>query len=197
MFGLAALSSDMTIEQELAAKDVYTTRLYFENPINFASLESLDKQLLSIRDRFPECVKEIIFGCTSATALLFKKDSPFITPLHSALSIMGSKIDLLTPYDEYAHNLVKDWFESKGVKIERESFMGFDNDVEIATLNKNYLLDVIDRFGSSTGEVFISCTALPVLHLLDGFSDEITYHSSNSVLLDTMNRIRRENDISN
>ena len=197
MFGLAALSSDMTIEQDLAARDVFTTRLYFENPINFVSLESLDKQLLSIRDRFPECVKEIIFGCTSATALLFKKDSPFITPLHSALSIMGNKIDLLTPYDEYAHNLVKDWFESNGVEIERESYMGFNNDVEIAKLDKNYLLNVIDRFGSSTGEVFISCTALPVLHLLDDLPSNISYHSSNSVLLNTMNKIRREDDLPN
>lgn len=197
MFGLVALSTDMTIEQDLAAKDVFTTRLYFENPINSTSLENLDKQLLSVKDRFPECVKEIIFGCTSASALLFKEESPFITPLHSALSIMGNKIDLLTPYDEDTHNLVKDWFESKGVEVVREHYMGFNNDFEIANLDNDYLLDVIDRFGSDTGEVFISCTALPVLHLLDDLPNNISYHSSNSVLLHAMDKIRRQNDLSN
>lgn len=199
MFGLAALSTDMTIERDLSNDDVYTTRLRFDNPITYQSLASLECEIADVETKLPNSVKHIVFGCTSATAAIYKdKPCPYLTPLHSSLELLSDSIDLFTPYDKEVHNLVKSWFLSKNISISKEHWMGYENDIEIAQIDHDLLKSDIIGFGSKSGTVFLSCTALPAFDIMNSLpNSKIKYVSSNSSLLYKMNKIRRQNALPN
>lgn len=193
MIGLIALSSDMNIEKDFHQYyngNIFTSRVIFNNPINQKNLFDIKNELKDIKKKFPVDTSKYIFGCTSGTAVIGEYiENNFLNPLTATLNWCKhynfKQLGLFTPYNHDVHQTVKNWFENKGIKILEHKCLNIDSDITVANLDHKYLKDQILNFNTTADAVFLSCTALPVLGLLDQISQETgkKYTSSNSSLI--------------
>ena len=191
--GLIALSTDLTIERdfhEYCDHDTYTTRIIFNNPITRESLSSLAGQVDDAKNRFPMKMDKYVFGCTSGTAVIGEANLPgLINPLTSArnwLNVHGRKeLSLITAYTENVSNIVKEWFEQNGFKIVKHKFLNYSSDIEIGQLNRVDLLQTVLDFDPDCDTVFSSCTALPIVDMLEDLKTGtgVDYISSNQTMI--------------
>lgn len=194
--GLIALSSDLTIERDLhkySNHNIFTTRIVFENPITRESLFNLSSQVIGAKERLPDNIDYYVFGCTSGTAIIGEDGlSGLINPLSSSLEWLkeyGKKeIGLITPYTNDIHHIVKNWFQLNDIIIKDDMYLGYESDVEIALMDRMILQERILAFKTSCDTVFLSCTALPALDIMDSINNQITYISSNSSIIWKINK---------
>ena len=171
--GLIALSTDLTIEEDFhkyCQHDVYTTRIIFQNPLTPENLALLKEQIEDAKLRFPFVMDRYVFGCTSGTAIIGEGNiANCINPLSACLHWMKqhnkSELSLLTPYNEEVHGAVKDWFTKKGITVKNDIFLDYTSDIDIANIDKKHLVDKISILGDDV--IFSSCTALPVMDIID------------------------------
>ena len=191
--GLISLSTDITIERdfhEYCDHDVFTTRIIFKNPITKESLSDLAGQIDEAKMRFPMKMDKYVFGCTSGTAVIGESNLPeLVNPLTSArnwLNAHGRKeLSLITAYTEDVSNIVKQWFEQSGFKIIKHKFLNYSNDIEIGRINRVDLLQTVLDFDPDCNTVFSSCTALPIIDMLEDLKENtgVDYISSNQTML--------------
>ena len=79
-----------------------------------------------------------------------------------------------------------EYFSKENIKVSSFSSFNLDSDLEIGKVDPNYLLEILTKMDTGDADaLFISCTALPALKIIDQIETKInkTVLSSNQTLI--------------
>jgi len=214
--GLLALSTDLTIEndfQSICQKlplDLFVNRIHNENPLTKENLMKMYDQIAPVTEKIlpGQKINTIAYACTSGTITigedkvkekvqLAKPGCYVTTPITSALKAFiemnAKKIALFTPYPESVNKTILEYFNRKNINIISFSTFNIDLDEDIASVDPKHLLETLIKLDLRDADaLFISCTALPALEILDEVEKKIgkTILSSNQTLIwDTLRSV--------
>ena len=207
--GLITLSTDLTMESDFYSInkdlpiDIFVNRIKNYNPLTKENLLKMYDQLESVtKDILPnEKIDTVAYGCTSGTIAigkdkikekiqLAKPDCYVTTPITSAIKAIYKmkvkKIAVFTPYPESVNKTVFEYFAKEKIEISSFSSFNLDSDSDIGKVDPDYLLEILAKIDTGDSDaLFISCTALPVLKIIDQVETKIkkTVFSSNQTLI--------------
>ena len=207
--GLIALSTDQTIENDFnkicnnLPLDIFVNRIHNQNPLTKENLLKMQDDLELVANRIlpDEKINTIAYGCTSGTIaigeakvrdkiLLAKPGCYVTTPVTSAVKafkIMNiNKIALFTPYPDAVNKTILEYFSQKNIEVLSFASLNLNLDSEIANVDPNYILEISSKLEmKNVDALFISCTALPVLNILNKLENKLKklVLSSNQTLI--------------
>jgi maleate isomerase len=110
-----------------------------------------------------------------------------------------TKISLFTPYSKRLNDQVLDYFKEEGFEIMSNSYFDIEADYDIGKVDQNYLYNVLSETDLNGAEaIFVSCTALPVLPIIDKLEKKlntIVLSSNQALIWDTLVKINKNNSI--
>lgn len=191
-FGLVALATDLTIEGDAArlmpqGSRLHVTRIAFENPTTAENLRQTGPRLADAAALLVPGValKGVGFGCTSASAVLGQgvqdalgARAPVSTPTSGALrgfqALGVSRVALMTPYLRETADLVGDHFAAHGLDVVSRRSMEQGDDRDMALLTDAQVMEfALASDHADAQALFMSCTALPALGLIDRIEAEL------------------------
>ena len=214
--GLIALSTDQTIEGDFKnicknlPLEIFVNRIHNQNPLTKENLQKMESDLESVTNKIlpGERLNAVAYGCTSGTIaigenkikekILLAKPNCYVTnPITAtmkAFKLMNiKKIALFTPYPDDVNKTILDYFVSRNIIVTSFTSLNLNLDSEFANVDPNYILKLLSKIETKDAEaVFISCTALSVLNILNQLESSIkkTVLSSNQTLIwDTIRSI--------
>jgi len=214
--GLLALSTDLTIEsdfQSICQKlplDLFVNRIHNENPLTKENLLKMCDQIEPVTERIlpGQKINTIAYGCTSGTIAigedkvkekiqLAKPDCYVTTPITSAIKAFkemnAKKIALFTPYPESLNKTILEYFSKKNINIISFSTFNIDLDEDIASVDPKHLSETLVKLETNDADaLFISCTALPALEILDDVEKKIgkiVLSSNQTLIWDTLRSV--------
>ena len=109
------------------------------------------------------------------------------------------KIALFTPYPETVNKSILEYFDRKKINIISFSTFNIDLDEDIASVDPNYLLETLIKLDMDDADaLFISCTALPALEIIEKVEkkiNRIVFCSNQTLIWDTLRSIGYKNPI--
>ena len=214
--GLLALSTDLTIEsdfQSICQKlplDLFVNRIHNENPLTKENLLKMRDQIESVTEKIlpGQKINTVAYGCTSGTIAigedrvkekvqLAKPNCYVTTPITSAIKAFKKmnlkKIALFTPYPESVNKTILEYFNKKNINIVSFGTFNIDLDEDIASVDPKHLLETLIKLDINDAEaLFVSCTALPALEILDQVEkkiNKIVLSSNQTLIWDTLRSI--------
>ena len=214
--GLLALSTDLTIEsdfQSICQKlplDLFVNRIHNENPLTKENLLKMHDQIKPVTEKIlpGQKINTIAYACTSGTIAigedkvkekvqLAKPGCYVTTPITSAVKAftkMNAKnIALFTPYPESVNKTILEYFNKKNINIVSFSTFNIDLDEDIASVDPEYLLKTLIALDINNADaLFISCTALPTLEIIDQVEkkiNKIVFSSNQTLIWDTLRSV--------
>ncbi len=214
--GLLALSTDLTIESDFQSifqklpLDLFVNRIHNENPLTKENLLKMYDQIEPITEKIlpGQKINTVAYGCTSGTIAigedkvkekvqLAKPGCYVTTPITSAIKAFKEmnvkKIALFTPYPESVNKTILEYFDKKNINIISFSTFNIDLDEDIASVDLKHLSETLIKLDINDADaLFVSCTALPALEILDEVEKKIgkTVFSSNQTLIwDTLRSV--------
>jgi len=214
--GLLALSTDLTIEsdfQSICQKlplDLFVNRIHNENPLTKENLLKMHEQIESVTEKIlpGQKINTVAYGCTSGTIAigedrvkekvqLAKPDCYVTTPITSAIKAFKKmnlkKIALFTPYPESVNKTILEYFNKKNINIVSFGTFNIDLDEDIASVDPKHLLETLIKLDINDADaLFVSCTALPALEILDQVEkkiNKIVLSSNQTLIWDTLRSI--------
>ena len=214
--GLIALSTDQTIEGDFnnvcknLPLDIFINRIHNQNPLTKENLLKMEKDLESVANKIlpDEKINTIAYGCTSGTIaigedkikekiLLAKPGCYVTTPVTSAIKAFKQmnikKIALFTPYPDSVNKTILEYFTKKNIEVLSFASLNLNLDSEFANVDPNYILEISSKLETKNADaLFISCTALPVLNILDKLEKKIkkpVLSSNQTLIWDTIRSI--------
>ena len=214
--GLLALTTDLTIEKDFNSIfnqlpiDVFVNRIHNENPLTKENLLKMSDQIEGITKKIlpGEKINTIAYGCTSGTIAigedrvkekiqLAKPDCYVTTPITSAIKafkIMNiKKIAVFTPYPETVNKTIYQYFSKKNIDVLSFGTFNLDLDSDFANIDPHYLSETLIKLDTSGADaLFVSCTALPVLEILDKVEKKINkpvFSSNQTLIWDTIRSV--------
>ncbi len=220
--GLIALATDFMIEKDFIdvtkgmGIDLFVNRIHTYFPLTSENLIKMSNTLTEVsKDILPdEKLDCVVYGCTSGTIAagydsikkkieLAKPEVKVTTPSTAATNALKkmniSKVSIFTPYSKKLNDEVVDYFKKENFIVTSNSYFDILNDADIAKIDPDYLYDVISKMNLGDAEaVFLSCTNLPALSILDKLEKKLNkvVLSSNQVLIwDTLQSVGKNNSI--
>ncbi len=220
--GLITLASDFRIEKDFnniiygRDIDLYSNRIKSYNPLTNEMLKKMADDITNVTkeilpDQKLDCVA---YGCTSGTIAagfesihekvnLAKPNTKVTTPITSAINALRklkiNKISIFTPYTDEINQSVIKYFEEENIEISKLSYFDIASDIDIGRVDPNYLYDVLTKQDLSKSDtLFVSCTALPVLSLINHLEKKLgklVLSSNQTLIWDTLNQIDYKNKI--
>ena len=214
--GLIALSTDQTIENDFQnicnnlPVDIFINRIHNKNPLTKENLLKMREDLASVTKKIlpDEKLNTIAYGCTSGTItigedsvkekiLSAKPGSYVTTPVTSAIKAFKlmniKKIALFTPYPDPVNKIILEYFTKKNIEVLSFASLNLNLDSEFANVDPNYILEISSKLETKNADaLFISCTALPVLNILDKLEQIIkkpVLSSNQTLIWDTIRSI--------
>jgi len=214
--GLIALSTDKTIESDFnricvdLPLSIFINRIHNQNPLTKENLSKMKNDLESVAKKIlpNEKIDTIAYGCTSGTIaigeevikekiLLAKSDCYVTTPVTAALKAFKKmnikKIALFTPYSDNINMIILEYFHKKNIEVSSFSSLNLNLDSEIAQVDPNYILEISAKLEIENADaLFISCTALPVLNIIEKLENKIqkpVLSSNQTLIWDTIRSI--------
>ena len=207
--GLITLSSDYTMESDFISvcKDlpinIFVNRISNYNPLTKENLLKMHDQIEAVTKNIlpDEKINTVAYGCTSGTIAIGKdkvkekiqlaKPGCYVsTPITATLKAFSKmkikKIAIFTPYSKNLNETVFEYFSKEGIEILSSASFNLDTDTNIGKVDPNYLLDILTKMETGNADaLFVSCTALPVLQILDELEKKIKIpvFSSNQTLI--------------
>ncbi len=220
--GLITLASDFRIEKDfndiIYGKniDLYSNRINCYNPLTNETLKKM-------ADDIPEVTKNILpdqkldcvaYGCTSGTIAagyqsiyekvnLAKPNTKVTTRITSAINALKTlkinKVSIFTPYTDEINQSVISYFKDEKIEISELSYFDIASDLDIGKVDPQHLFDVLVKQDLSKSDaLFVSCTALPVLSIIDEIEKKLgkVILSSNQTLIwDTLKQVNNQNKV--
>jgi len=220
--GLITLGSDFRIEKDfnnvIYGKniDLFVNRIHCYNPLT-------NKTLVKMADDITDVTKEILpdqkldcvaYGCTSGTIAagydaikskvnLAKQDTKVTTPITSAIKALKAldikKISIFTPYTKMINDSVVNYFNKENIIINSLTYFDIASDLDIGKVDQNYLFEVLSKIDLEDSEaLFVSCTALPVLTIIDKLEkklNKVVLSSNQTLIWETLNLIGNKEPI--
>ena len=207
--GLLALSTDLTIERDFQSIchslpiNLFVNRIHNENPLTKENLLKMYDQLESITEKIlpGEKINTVAYGCTSGTIAigedkvkekiqLAKPGCHVTTPITSAIKAFNKmnvkKIAVFTPYPETVNKTISEYLIKKNINVISFSTFNLDLDVDFARVDPKYLSEILTKLNINDADaLFVSCTALPALEILEEVEKKINkpVFSSNQTLI--------------
>ena len=214
--GLLALSTDLTIERDFQSIchslpiNLFVNRIHNENPLTKENLLKMYDQLESITEKIlpGEKINTVAYGCTSGTIAigedkvkekiqLAKPGCHVTTPITSAIKAFNKmnvkKIAVFTPYPESVNKTISEYLIKKNINVTSFSTFNLDLDVDFARVDPKYLSGILTKLNINDADaLFVSCTALPVLEILDEVEKKINkpvFSSNQTLIWDTIRSV--------
>tara|TARA_B100000989_G_scaffold150385_1_gene112124 strand:+ start:3940 stop:4683 length:744 start_codon:yes stop_codon:yes gene_type:complete len=221
--GLITLATDFRIEKDFNNViygrdiDLYCNRIQSYNPLTNETLKKM-------ADDIPIVVKNILpnqkldcvaYGCTSGTIAagypsifekvnLTKPNTKVTTPITSALNAFKTleikKLTVFTPYTNEINQSVINYFKKENIEIVELSYFDIASDLDIGKIDPDYLIDILSNLDLSKSDtLFVSCTALPVLSIIEKLEKKlgkIILSSNQTLIWDTLKKIKYKDKIS-
>ena len=132
-----------------------------------------------------------------------KPEAKVTTPSTAASNALKklnvSKVAIFTPYSKKLNDEVVDYFKKENFIVTSNSYFDISIDSDIAKVDPNYLFNVVKNMELEEAEaIFISCTNLPALSIIDKLEKKLNkiVLCSNQVLIwDTLQSIGKNNSI--
>jgi len=214
--GLITLASDFRIEKDfnnvIYGKDIdlYCNRIQSYNPLT-------NKMLKKMADAIPQVTKNILpdqkldcvaYGCTSGTIAagyqsifdkvnLAKPNTKVTTPITSAINALKSlkikKLSIFTPYTDEINRSVINYFQKENIEICELSYFDIASDLDIGKVDPQYVFDTLTNIDLKNSDaLFVSCTALPVLSVINELEkkiNKVVLSSNQTLIWDTLKEI--------
>ena len=220
--GLIALATDFRIEKDFISIikdqsiDFFVNRIHCYFPLTSENLKKMSNSITETSgDILPnEKLDCVVYGCTSGTIAsgyssikkkinLAKPEAKVTTPSTAAINALKKlglkKISIFTPYSKALNDEVVDYFKKENFEITTNSYFDISNDLDIGKVDENYLYETLCEMDLGEAEaLFISCTALPALSIIDKLEKKLNkiVLSSNQVLIwDTLQSIGKRDRI--
>jgi maleate isomerase len=220
--GLITLGSDFRIEKDfnnvIYGKDIdlYVNRIHCYNPLTNESLAKMADDITEVtKDILPDQkIDCVAYGCTSGTVAagydtikskinLAKPDAKVTTPITSTIKALRAlnikKISIFTPYTKIINESVVSYFEKENITINSLTYFDIDSDLDIGKVDQNYLFQVLSKIDLKDSDaLFVSCTALPVLSIIDKLEkklNKIVLSSNQTLIWETLNVIRNKEPV--
>ena len=220
--GLIALATDFRIEKDFMSIikdqsiDFFVNRIHCYFPLTSENLKKMSNSITEISDDIlpNEKLDCVVYGCTSGTIAsgyssikkkinLAKPEAKVTTPSTAAINALKKlglkKISIFTPYSKALNDEVVDYFKKENFEITTNSYFDISNDLDIGKVDENYLYETLSEMDLGDAEaLFISCTALPALSIIDKLEKKLNkiVLSSNQVLIwDTLQSIGKRDRI--
>ena len=220
--GLIALATDFRIEKDFMSIikdqsiDFFVNRIHCYFPLTSENLKKMSNNITEISDDIlpNEKLDCVVYGCTSGTITsgyssikkkinLAKPDAKVTTPSTAAVNALKrlglKRISIFTPYSKVLNDEVVDYFKKENFEITTNSYFDISNDLDIGKVDENYLYETLCEMDLGEAEaLFISCTALPALSIIDKLEKKLNkiVLSSNQVLIwDTLQSIGKRDRI--
>ena len=220
--GLIALASDFMIEKDFVNVingkkiDFFVNRIKCYNPLTSKNLIKMSKELTNVtKEILPnQKIDCIAYGCTSGTIAAghssiekkvkaAKPKADVTTPSTAAIKALKKmnikKISLFTPYPKKLNDEVFDFFVNENFMITSNSYFNIKSDIDIGKVDPNYLFKVLTKMDHKNSDaLFVSCTALPILSILDKLEKKIkkiVLSSNQTLIWDALEKIGENNSI--
>ena len=220
--GLLALSTDLTIERDFNSichklpLDIFVNRIHNENPLTKENLLKMYDQIELITEKIlpGEKISTIAYACTSGTIAigedrvkekiqLAKPGCQVTTPITSAIKAFKKmnikKIAVFTPYPDSINNSIFEYLIKKNINVISFSTFSLDLDVDFARIDPKYLSEILVKLNIKEADaLFVSCTALPALEILDEVESKINkpvFSSNQTLIWDTIRSAGYKNSI--
>ena len=214
--GLITLGSDFRIEKDfnnvIYGKniDLFVNRIHCYNPLT-------NKALAKMADDITDVTKEILpgekldcvaYGCTSGTVAagfeaikkkvnLAKPEAKVTTPITSAIKILKKmnivNISVFTPYTDSINQSVVEYFKESGINVKVLHYFDIASDIDIGKVDSTYLFEVLSNLDLDKSDaLFISCTALPALDLIERLEkklDRLVLSSNQTLIWEALNLV--------
>ncbi len=214
--GLITLASDFRIEKDFnnviygKEIDLFSNRIHCYNPLTNETLKKMADDITDVtKEILPEQKLDCVaYGCTSGTIAsgyssihkkvnLAKPNTKVTTPITSAIKALKklniNKISVFTPYTDEINQSVAEYFKKENVEVVSLSFFDIASDLDIGKVDPDYLFEVLSKIDLSESDaLFVSCTALPVLSLIDKLEKKlgkIVLSSNQALIWDTLKEI--------
>ena len=220
--GLIALASDFTIDKDFINVikdkkiDFFVNRIECYNPLTKENLIKMSDKVTEVtKDILPDQELDcVVYGCTSGTIAAghasiekrVKEAKPMAdvsTPSTAAIKALKKmnikKVSIFTPYSKKLNDDVLDYFESEGFEVTSNLYFDIQDDYDIGKVDQNYLYEVLSKIDLNDADaLFVSCTALPVLEIIDKLEkklDTIVLSSNQALIWDTLVKIKKNNSV--
>jgi maleate isomerase len=220
--GLITLGSDFRIEKDFnniiygRDIDLYVNRIHCYNPLTNETLAKMAEDITEVtKDILPEQkIDCVAYGCTSGTVAagydaikekvhLAKPEAKVTTPITSAinaLKVLGiNKISIFTPYTKTINDSVVNYFKKENIIVNSLTYFDIDSDLDIGKVDEGYLFEVLSKIDLDGSEaLFVSCTALPVLSIIDKLEkkiNKVVLSSNQTLIWDSLNEINYKEKI--
>ena len=220
--GLITLASDFRIEKDFnnviygKEIDLYSNRIHCYNPLTNETLKKMADDISDVtREILPDQKLDCVaYGCTSGTIAagyssiyekvnLAKPNTKVTTPITSAIKAIKKfnikKISIFTPYTNEINQSVAEYFKKENIEVVSLSYFDIASDLDIGKVDPDYLFEVLTKIDLSKSDgLFVSCTALPVLSLIDKLEKKlgrVVLSSNQTLIWDTLNEINYNKNI--
>ncbi len=221
--GLITLASDFRIEKDfnnvIYGKDIdlFCNRIKCYNPLTNETLKKM-------ADDIPNVTKEILpdqkldcvaYGCTSGTIAagyqsifekvnLVKPNTKVTTPITSAINALKAlginNLSIFTPYTDEINQSVINYFKIEGgIEILELSYFDIASDLDIGKVDPQHIFETLTKIDLSKSDaLFVSCTALPVLSVINELEkkiNKVVLSSNQTLIWDTLKEINYNNKV--
>jgi maleate isomerase len=220
--GLITLASDFRIEKDFnnviygKEIDLYSNRIHCYNPLTNETLKKMADDITDVtKEILPEQKLDCVaYGCTSGTIAagyssiyekvnLAKPNTKVTTPITAAIKALKklniNKISVFTPYTDEINQSVAEYFKKENIKVVSLSYFDIASDLDIGKVDPDYLFEILSKIDLSESDaLFVSCTALPVLSLIDKLEKKlgkIVLSSNQTLIWDTLKQINYNKNI--
>ena len=220
--GLIALASDFIIEKDfinvIKDKDIdfFVNRIECYNPLTKENLIKMSEKVTEVtNDILPDQeIDCVVYACTSGTIAaghdsiekkvrLAKPGAKVTTPSTAAIKALKKfnikNLSVFTPYSKKLNDEVVEYFKKEGFNITSNSYFDIESDCDIGKVDQNYLYDVLSKIDLKEADaLFVSCTALPVLPIIDKLEkklNKIVLSSNQALIWDTLERIGKNETV--
>ena len=220
--GLITLGSDFRIEKDFNNViygrdiDLYVNRIHCYNTLTNETLAKMADDITDVtKDILPDQkIDCVAYGCTSGTVAagyevikdkvnLAKPEAKVTTPITSAIKALNvmciNKISIFTPYTKTINDSVVSYFEKENVCVNSLTYFDIASDLDIGKVDEDYLFEVLSKIDLEDSDaLFVSCTALPVLSIIDQLEkklNKIVLSSNQTLIWDTLNLIGNKDPV--
>ena len=221
--GLITLASDFRIEKDfnnvIYGKDIdlFCNRIKCYNPLTNETLKKM-------ADDIPNVTKEILpdqkldcvaYGCTSGTIAagyqsifekvnLVKPNTKVTTPITSAINALKAlginNLSIFTPYTDEINQSVINYFKIEGgIEILELSYFDIASDLDIGKVDPQHVFETLTKIDLSKSDaLFVSCTALPVLSVINELEkkiNKVVLSSNQTLIWNTLREINYNNKV--
>ena len=220
--GLIALASDFMIERDFINVikdreiDFFVNRIECYNPLTKENLIKMSDKVTSVtKDILPDQdIDCVVYGCTSGTIAAgfnsieqkvkaAKPMAEVTTPSTAAIKALKKlnikKLAIFTPYSKKLNDEIIEYFSSQGFDVVANTYLDIAADYDIGKVDQNFLFKTLSQIEIKNADaLFISCTALPVLNLIERLEKELgkpVITSNQSLIWDTLESIDMNKNI--